>query len=297
MSHKLTSQELTHSKLFKYFQAFAGTCIFSIAVKLLIVPLGLYNGGSVGLAQIIRTLLIDYAHFSILKNIDLAGIIYFIINVPLLYLALKGVGKSFFIKTLIAVISQTTFLTLIPSPKAPIIDDTLAACLIGGIVSGYGIGLALRAGGSTGGHDIVGVYLAKKYTNFKVGRVAIAVNFVVYSICALLFDIDVFIYSVIYATVSSLIIDRVHYQNIMVSVMIFTKVDGLQTPIMQRLNRGVTYWTGSGAYTNESTHVLVTAVSKYEVSSLKKIVHELDPHAFTILSENTSIDGNFIKKL
>ena len=290
-------QTLTQSKLFKYFQAFAGTCIFAIAVKLLIVPLGLYNGGSLGFAQIIRTLLIDYAHINLLNKVDLAGIIYFIINVPLLVLAYKGVGKSFFTKTLIAVISQTTFLTLIPSPATPIIDDTLAACLIGGIVSGYGIGLALRAGGSTGGHDIVGVYLAKTHTNFKVGRVAIIVNFVVYSICALMFEIDVFIYSVIYATVSSLIIDRVHYQNIMVSVMIFTKVEGLQLPIMQKLNRGVTYWTGSGAYTNESTHVLVTAVSKYEVSSLKKIVHELDPHAFTILSENTSIDGNFVKKL
>lgn len=291
------SQTLTQSKFFKYFQAFAGTCIFAIAVKLLIVPLGLYNGGSLGFAQIIRTLLVDYAHISILSKVDLAGIIYFIINIPLLVLAYKGVGKSFFIKTLIAVISQTTFLTLIPSPTAPIIDDTLAACLIGGIISGYGIGLALRAGGSTGGHDIVGVYLSRKHANFKVGRVAIIVNFVVYSICALMFEIDVFIYSVIYATVSSLIIDRCHYQNIMVSVMIFTKVEGLQMPIMQKLNRGVTYWTGSGAYTNESTHVLVTAVSKYEVSSLKKIVHELDPHAFTILSENTSIDGNFIKKL
>ncbi len=291
------SQTLTQSKLFKYFQAFAGTCIFAVAVKLLIVPLGLYNGGSLGFAQIIRTLLIDYAHISVLSKIDLAGIIYFIINVPLLVLAYKGVGKSFFVKTLIAVISQTTFLTLIPSPTTPIIDDTLAACLIGGIISGYGIGLALRAGGSTGGHDIVGVYLAKKHTNFKVGHVAIIVNFVVYSICALMFEIDVFIYSVIYATISALIIDRVHYQNIMVSVMIFTKVEGLQLPIMQKLNRGVTYWTGSGAYTNESTHVLVTAVSKYEISSLKRIVHELDPHAFTILSENTSIDGNFVKKL
>ncbi|WP_167958871.1 YitT family protein [Anaerosporobacter faecicola] len=291
------SQTLTHSKLFKYFQAFAGTCIFAIAVKLLIVPLGLYNGGSVGLSQIIRTVLIDYAHISVLKKIDLAGIIYFIINVPLLFLAYKGVGKSFFIKTLIAVISQTTFLTLIPSPEVPIIDDTLAACLIGGIASGYGIGLALRAGGSTGGHDIVGVYLSKKYTNFKVGRVSMTVNFVVYSICAILFDIHVFIYSVIYATFSSLVIDRVHYQNIMVSVMIFTKMEGLQQEIMTNLNRGVTYWSGSGAYTNESTYVLVTAVSKYEVSTLKKLVHEFDPHAFTILSENTSIDGHFIKKL
>lgn len=290
-------QTLTQSKLFKYFQAFAGTCIFAFAVKLLIVPLGLYNGGSLGLAQIIRTLLVDYAHFTALSKIDLAGIIYFIINVPLLILAYKGIGRSFFIKTLIAVVSQTTFLTLIPSPATPIIDDTLAACLIGGIASGYGIGLALRAGGSTGGHDIIGVYLSKKYTNFKVGRVSIIVNFVVYSICALLFDIDVFIYSVIYATFSALVIDRVHYQNIMVSVMIFTKVEGLQRPIMENLHRGVTYWSGSGAYTNESTYVLVTAVSKYEVSSLKRIVHQLDPHAFTILSENTSIDGHFIKVL
>lgn len=291
------SQKLISSKAFKYLEAFIGTCIFSIAVKLLIIPQHLYNGGSVGLSQVIRTLLVDYAHLTIFKGIDLAGIIYFIINVPLLILALRGVGRSFFMKTMIAVVSQTTFLTLIPSPDKPIIHDPLTSCLIGGIVSGFGIGLALRAGGSTGGHDIVGVFLSKKYNNFKVGRVAITVNIVVYSLCALISDVDVFVYSIIYATFSAMVIDRVHYQNIMVSCMIFTKIDGLQLPIMEGLQRCVTYWEGNGAYTNEPTHVLVTAVSKYEVPTIKKFVHQLDPHAFMILSENTSIDGHFIKKL
>lgn len=284
-------------KIFNYLQVLAGTCIFSIAVKLLIVPLGLYNGGSVGLSQIIRTLLVDYCHLNALNHFDITGIIYLIINVPLLYLAYKKIGTGFFYKTVVAVFSQTTFLTLIPSPKTPFVTDTLTACLIGGILSGYGIGLALRAGGSTGGHDIIGVYLSKNHANFKVGRISFVVNCIVYSICALLFDIHVFIYSVIYATFSAMIIDKLHYQNIMVSVMIFTKVENLQVPIMQQLKRGVTYWSGNGAYTNQNTYVLVTAVSKYEISMLKKIVHNLDPNAFTILSENTSIDGNFIKKI
>ena len=81
------------------------------------------------------------------------------------------------------------------------------------------------------------------------------------------------------------------------SVMIFTKKDDLAEPIMDKINRGVTEWEGAGAYTMESTHILVTAISKYEMSLIKRIVHEYDPKAFVIYNKVYGIDGNFKKKL
>lgn len=280
-----------------YLLVIFGAFLFSISVNWFIAPLGLYNGGSLGAAQIIRTVLTDFAKVKIPGNIDLAGVLYFFINVPLLLLAYKAISRRFFFKTIAAVITQTLCLTLISSPVFNIVDDTLTACLIGGIMGGIGIGCTLLGGGCSGGQDIIGVYLAKKYTNFSVGKLSLGVNFIVYGICAVLFNIRTFIYSVIYAVFSSIILDRVHYQNIMVSVTIITKVEGMEKEITRRLTRGVTYWEGNGAYTGESTYVLVTAVSKYEIHFLKRVVHSLDPKAFLIMGESTSIDGNFVKKI
>lgn len=274
-----------------------GVFMFSLGVNLFITPLNLYNGGAVGIAQLLRTAVIDYMHIPVPKNIDLSGIIYFAINLPLMILAYKGINKVFFIKTSVSVVVLTLAMTLIPIPETPIIGDILTSCIVGGLISGAGIGLCLRSGGSGGGLDIVGVYVSTKYKNFSVGKISILINLFVYAICALMFSFEVFIYSVIYAAVFSVTLDKFHYQNIMIQVTIFTKVEGIQKPIMEQLYRGITEWKGDGAYTHEETNILCTAISKYEIPILRKIVLGLDPKAFIIYNEVSSIDGNFIKKL
>ena len=79
--------------------------------------------------------------------------------------------------------------------------------------------------------------------------------------------------------------------------MIFTKEKDLEAIIINELNRGVTYWNGKGGYTNEDSLVLVTVISKYEIPQLKKIIHDIDPHAFIVFNDGLSVDGNFEKRL
>jgi len=141
--------------------ALVGILAFCIGVNWFIVPIGLYNGGFVGIGQVVRTALIEYAHMDF-GDIDIAGFIYFACNVPLFFLAYKSLGKVFFVKTIICVVAQTFLLSLLKSPDVPIIEDRLAACLIGGIIAGWGVGLTLKNGGSGGGQDILGVYCTKK---------------------------------------------------------------------------------------------------------------------------------------
>lgn len=99
--------------------AVLGTLIFAAGMNLFIVPLNLYSGGFLGIGQIVRTLLVDYAHVPIPSNIDIAGIILYIINIPLLVLAYRSLGRWFFVSTIICVTFQTVFLTFIPSPVPP----------------------------------------------------------------------------------------------------------------------------------------------------------------------------------
>ncbi len=274
-----------------------GCFLFALGVNLIITPLGLYNGGFMGVSQLLRTLIVSGLHIPVRAGVDLAGIFYFLINVPLLYMGLRIMGKGFAVKTLITVGIQSLCLTLVPVPASPVIEDYLTACIIGGIVAGTGTGLILRGRSSSGGQDIIGLCCSKKYPNVSVGKINILMNVCVYAICLFMFNIEIVVYSLIYTTVLAMAIDRVHIQNINTSVMIFTKKTGISKAIMEQTGRGVTNWDGEGAYTNKTSYILFVMISKYEVNQIKQIVHSIDPHAFMIFTEGCSVDGNFEKRL
>ncbi|GFI07968.1 MAG: YitT family protein [Lachnospiraceae bacterium] len=295
---KIASWGLEKRDLPRLFTAVAGMLVFSVGINLFVVPAELYNGGVLGISQILRTLLIRYAHLNF-GSVDIAGLINLLFNIPLFFLAYRSIGRGFFVRTLICVISQTMFLTVIPIPAVPLVEDTLTASLIGGIVAGAGIGISLKNGGSSGGLDILGVYYTKRRQDFSVGRLSLSVNLFIYLACALLFDITVVIYCIIYTAVSTLIMDRTHSQNISTEVFVFTKEepDQIMDYILKELVRGATYWEAKGGYTEETTNIIFTVISKHELSALKRRLRILDPQAFVVSKEHVGIEGKFVKHL
>lgn len=249
-----------------------------------------------GICQVLRTLMVDYLHLPF-QNFDIAGIIYYIINIPIFILAITRMGRLFFSKTLVTVTAMTVFLALIPT--LPIVDDMMAACIVGGIVSGAGVGVILRMGSSGGGMDVVGVLLTKWKKDFSVGRINLIVNLVLYGTCLFLFDVEIVVYSIIYAAAYSLAMDKIHVQNINVEVNIITKANStaLEKEVFDELGRGITKWNTLGAYTYEQSHILYIMLSKYEVNRLKAIVRKHDPNAFIVVNEGVAVDGNYLKKL
>ena len=277
--------------------AVLGTFINAFAINFFIVPMGLYSGGVTGVSQLLRTLL--ERSVALPAGIDFTGILYFVLNIPILILAWRTLGRGFVARTLICTASSSLFLSVLTSPATPILEERLASCLVGGILGGFGLGLTLTCGSSSGGLDVVGLWLTKRGSRFSVGRFSIGFNAVLYSICAILFDLPTALYSVIYNVFSSIFVDRVHEQGINVQVLIFTRDEDPELPqhIMQRLGRGVTYWEGMGAYTGKQIRVMCVCVSKFEVDELRQIVRELDPHAFFIVQEGVRIEGHFIRKV
>jgi len=235
-----------------------GSLAYSIGLNMLITPLALYNGGFMGIAQLIRTFMVSVLHIKMPPGMDIAGAIYYILNVPLFYMGYRIMGKGFFVKSLFGTTVISIFLVLVPVPTTPIIEDYLTACIIGGIVAGFGSGMILRGRGTAGGPDIIGVCCLKKKLNISVGQVNIFLNLVVYGICLFMFDIEIVVYSLIYATVFALTVDKVHIQNINMSVMIFTKKLGISQAIMDQTGRGVTTWDGEGAYTRMRSYILLS---------------------------------------
>lgn len=284
-------------KLENIFFVVVGNIMAAASVNRIITPMHLYNGGFTGIAQLLRVFFLEVLHLPQIPGVDYLGLIYYTINIPLFVLAYKALGKRYCVTSMLSIGVLAASMALIPVAKAPLFDDYLTACVVGGLVSGIGAGLVMRGGTSGGGQDIVGTALSKINPNAKVGIIGIIINCAIYAVCFLVYDIKIVIYSFIYSTIISLSIDKVFIQNINVQATIFTKKEGISDLIMSTLGRGVTRWEGEGAYTEDLTYILCVMISKYEIDVLMDLVHSIDEHAFVIMNENTRVYGNFTKKL
>ena len=288
--------ELNKKKIDRILMTVIGNVLYACGVNLMINPIHLYSGGFTGITQLIRLFLTGFLHIPEIPGLDYMGIIYFAINIPLFFMAYRVMGRKFCITTLISIAMASAFLAFIPVPAVPIVDDRILASVVGGLGSGVGAGLVLRAGSSQGGQDVIGVCLAKTHPNFKVGTIGIIISICIYTICLFIYDIPTVMYSIIFAVVTGLAIDRVHVQNIKQECMIFTKKPDLQEAILHDLNIGATIWEGQGAYTGDDMHVLVTVISKYEEPHLREIIAKHDENAFMIISDNIRVVGLFNKR-
>lgn len=276
-------------------KAVFGIIIFSIAINLFIVPNNLYNGGVLGISQLIRTLLSTIFHIEF--NFDISGLIYFIINIPLFFLAYKEVSKSFFLRTIICVVIQTIFLSIIPVPEKPLVDSLLTSVLIGGILAGIGSGMSLSAGASGGGTEIIGIIISMKNRNLSVGKLDLIINIIIYAICGALYGLEIMIYSIIYSVFSTLMLDNTHEQNICSTAIVFTKTkpDKILNYVKNELDRDATYWEAIGGYKHSKTYISYIVLSKYELQRLERQLKELDSNAFLVKANGVEINGNFQK--
>lgn len=271
-----------------------GSLLFCYSVNVFIVPNNLYTGGVLGIAQLIRSVFIDVLKFNI--TYDFSGILYYLINVPLFFIAYKYISKTFVARTIFAVTVQSLLLSIIPTN--PLLDDMIVNILVGGILGGAGIGIVLSSGGSTGGSDIIGLAIAKKHNDFSVGKLGIILNVVIYSITGIMYGVEIMIYSIIYCVFESITIDRMHDQNICSTAFIFCKKNPkkINEFIKKDLNRDFTYWDAKGGYDDSRTYIIYTALTKYELLRLERYMKTYDDHAFMVKSEGVGIKGEFEKK-
>lgn len=279
----------------KAFLTVVGNLIYAAGNNMCITPLHLYSGGFTGITQLVRIFLLQVLHLHE-SGISYTGIIYFCINAPFFIIAYRVMGKKFLATTVVSIVMSSVFLSVIPIPVTPIISDPMMASIIGGLGSGVGAGMVLRAGSSQGGQDLLGVCLAKTHPDFKVGTIGIIISICIYTICLVVYDVETVLYSMIFAVVTGLAIDKVHIQNIKLQALIVTKNPNMVDALLHEMRRGVTKLDGTGAYTGEGTQVLLTVLSKYEENQLRDIVAAHDPNAFVIITDNARVLGNFEKR-
>ena len=296
MQESLHKLAVSRSDVFRCAGIVAGAVLYSLGLNLFVVPAGLYTGGIMGFAQLLRTLIV---HLTGLKmKFDIAGVINYAINLPILCIAWRRVDHRAVFKTLLSVTSTTIFLSLVP--RMDILGgDKLEECLIGGMLCGCGIGVTLWMGGTSGGMDVIGMMLLKKGSHTSIGHVNLIWNLALYAICAAAFNLSTAIYSILFSFVSTTAMDKLHMQNINVEVTVVTKIlsPEMEREILVDLHRGITRYEGIGEYTGQPVHIFYILVNKYEIGQLRAIVLKHDPHAFIVAKDGAVVYGNYKKKL
>lgn len=268
--------------------------IYCLGVNFFIIPGGLYSGGFTGISQLLTLL----AEGTWLEAYNIRGIIYFILNIPIVILGWRALGGKPMIKAGFTILLESALMSLLPIPKEPIISDTLTNTIVGGFFEGIGSGLLYIGFGSGGGTDIIGIVMSQKFRSLTVGKVSLAVNIVVYAICAIIFNPEVAVYSIIAAFCCSLVIDKIHLQNRAVTVNIFTNNDReIGEWIRDNINRSATIFTGTGIYSGAERKLVISVMSEYEYHRLKHALPDLDPTAFANVYPSAAVLGDFEKRL
>ncbi|MFR0890335.1 MAG: YitT family protein [Clostridium sp.] len=269
-----------------------GALIFSLSMNLFLVPLHIYSAGFLGIAQLLRDLLVYLLPWRI--PFDIAGILNLFLNSFMILLAVRMLAKDFALHTAIVILFQSVFLSLIPVPSTPLVEDVFISLLTGSILCAYGTKLFFKGRGSGGGIDIIGLYLTKTGKG-SVGGIYLLVNTIVYMICFIIYDSQVALYSIVHSCILSFIVDRIHEDNAESAALIITEDRSLKLQLLSEVGRGVTAWDGSGVYSGRKKEIMMVAITRGQYSDLKKRVYDRDEQAFVIFFDHVRVSGYFPK--
>lgn len=272
-----------------YAIVFFGLFLYTLAWSALILPHKITGGGISGVGAIIY-----YATgFPV-------GYTFFLVNILLILVAIRILGANFGLKTIIGVIGASILLSVLqPLFSAPVVEDKFLSAIIGGILSGAGLGIVFTQGGSTGGTDIIAM-IVNKYRNISPGRVILFCDIIIIGSSFLVLTdllpmkrVETIVYGYVSVAVTGYVIDAVlSGSKQSVQMFIFSKkFDIIADQITSQIQRGVTVIDGVGWYTKENQKVVLTLVRKHEISDVYKLIKEIDHEAFISVANVMGVYG------
>ena len=284
---KIKKKDDGKMKLYKavkrYLTIIWGTAMVGFAVSEFYIPNKIVSGGVSGLSTIL------------FHTLGIApGLSFAVINVVLLAMALRFLGKGFVINSLIGALFLTVFVQVF-SYLPRICDDVFLGAVFGAILYGTGIGLTLVEGASTGGTDILSRLLQHFFSHIKIGNLLLAVDAAVIAISLLVFgQSELAMYGIIALAISSCAVNwLIHKLNISKLAFVVTdRGEEIARYLVSNSPRGVTIVRATGGYTMDNKTVLMCALKENEAEFFQKRVLEKDSTAFIIFSESSQIVGN-----
>ena len=284
-----------------------GLLCYALGWDVFLIPNNMVGGGVTGISAVLL-----YA-FNIPVSYS-----FFVINLVLLLIALKVLGKGFGVRTVYAIVVTSLFLEMIPKylpdvfiQEIAISNGKLLCAIFGGVVSGLGIGLCFSQGGSTGGTDIVALMITK-YKNISAGRIILIIDIFIIASSFLLPAKEILdsagnvigvesigmrfatvLYGYMLITACSYTIDLfVSGTKQSLQVFIFSKKYGeIADAIISDIGRGVTLIDAQGWYTKQESKIVMVVVRKTDINMIYKIIKSVDRDAFMSVGSVTGVYG------
>ena len=269
-----------------YFFIIIGSFTLSLGVVGFLSPNQIATGGTAGLAIILNSVF------------DLPiGILFIIINIPLLAIGLKFIGRPFAVKTVIAIALMTLFIDLLKEfiEIKNLSNDSLLATLYGGVLVGIGLGFIFKGGGSAGGGTIIAKIVATK-SDLKPGSVILILDSLVILLSALVFNsLELALWSLISIFTTSKLVDLVltgRSNEKLVHISSFKELSTLGILIHEQLGIKGTLVKGNDLSGIEKKDVIYIVVNSNRINMIKQLVNSYDKNARMIITETKEILGN-----
>lgn len=262
---------------------------FAVGLSVFSAPNQIAPGGVSGIAVLIQHLF----------GLQL-GTVMMALNIPLLLLAWRFLGRAFTLKTLKTLAIHTLILNYV-APLFPLYEgDHIMAGLFGGVFIGGSLAMVFMRASTTGGGDIISRLMQLKFHHISIGKMMFFFDLVVLVASAMVYqNIEAGLYGLISIYTTAKVVDGILYglDTGKVLLVISPKQQEIAQAIMDTLNRGVTFLDGVGAYSGQQKQVLMCAVRAPEYHSVEEIIRSLDPDAFVLTLEAGEIQGEGFRAL
>ncbi|MGB9661755.1 MAG: YitT family protein [Moorellaceae bacterium] len=259
----------------------AGCALTGLGLVLFLVPNKIAAGGVSGLATVLHHVL----------GVPV-GITMLVLNIPLFIAGFRFLGLQFGLKTLYGTIVLSFFTDALSLVAHPLTSEPLLASIYGGLLTGVGLGVVFRFGGSTGGTDLAAL-IFRRFLPLTAGAGLLVIDALVITLAGLIFNMELALYALLALFLASRAIDAVQEGGgfAKAALIISDHSEEIARRVLTELDRGATGIQGRGLYTNRERELLLVVVQRAEVSRLKNLVASIDPQAFVIVSNVHEVLG------
>ena len=272
---------------FDYILLILGCMIMASSTSFFLLPNQLSSGGFTGIATITYYLF----KFPV-------GAVLIALNIPLLIMSYFRIGKDFLIKSLLGTASLAIFIDIFDK-FPPLTDDRFLACIYGGIITGIGTALILKASSSTGGTDLLSYIIKSFKPYYRTSNLIVAADIIIVALNVIFFkEIEIGLYSAITIYLMGKMIDII-FEGVYFTKMIFIvsdKYEEISNKIEENVRRGVTGLKAKGMYTDDEKTMLWCISSRNEVIRIKQICREIDKNSFIVISNAREAFGRGFKR-
>ena len=278
-----------------------GAAIAASAMNIFLIPYNIAPGGASGIG-----LIVSYLTNGMLS----VGLIILVVNIPLFIIGFKSLGVFFTIKSILGTVLLSLFIDyFVPmtdyiSTNVFMIDpngsnwDLLLFAVYGGLLLGFGLGLVIKAGASTGGTDLAAQLMNKAVPHISMGVWLLLFDVVIVIVAAAAFKNALYtLYAVISLSICSktmdIVVEGINHAKMV--YIISDKSEEIGEKIMNDIQRGVTALSGEGLYSREGKDILLVVVYNRQLQQLKRLINSIDRNAFVILSDAREVLGEGFK--